>query len=104
MPHGPRAADEHAHNPARSFGPAVVGGFEGYHWIYWDGPFLGALLAWGLSKLVTILGYGTVNEGQDVDGLERVSLERDNRVKVEHRDGDAVWGVGSNDRIQDGGK
>ena len=32
-------------NPARSFGPAVVGGFAGYHWIYWVSPFLGALLA-----------------------------------------------------------
>lgn len=33
-------------NPARAFAPAVVNGsFPGYHWIYWIGPLVGALLA-----------------------------------------------------------
>ena len=32
-------------NPARSFGPAVVGGFWETHWLYWLGPFAGAALA-----------------------------------------------------------
>jgi aquaporin related protein len=33
-------------NPARAFAPAVVNSsFPGYHWIYWIGPILGALLA-----------------------------------------------------------
>jgi aquaporin related protein len=57
-------------NPARSFGPAVVeGNFAGYHWIYWVGPALGSLLAYGLYSLVLFLGYLSANPGQDEDGL-----------------------------------
>ncbi|KAJ7975495.1 Aquaporin TIP3-1 [Quillaja saponaria] len=32
-------------NPARAFGPALVGGRWHNHWIYWVGPFIGAGLA-----------------------------------------------------------
>jgi aquaporin related protein len=40
-------------NPARSFGPSVVlHTFETYHWIYWLGPALGALLAAGFYRLL----------------------------------------------------
>lgn len=35
-------------NPARSLGPAVVSGFNGYDWIYWLGPVLGAALSAGV--------------------------------------------------------
>ncbi|GAP93480.1 putative aquaporin rerated other eukaryote [Rosellinia necatrix] len=57
-------------NPARSFGPAVVtGSFPGYHWIYFVGPILGALLAAGFYKLLKALEYETVNPGQDYDGF-----------------------------------
>lgn len=34
-----------AMNPARAFGPALVGWRWSNHWIYWVGPFVGAALA-----------------------------------------------------------
>ncbi|XP_014559171.1 hypothetical protein COCVIDRAFT_13782 [Bipolaris victoriae FI3] len=59
-------------NPARSFGPAVITGvWPGHHWIYWLGPLLGALLAVGFYKLLTLLNYSTANPGADSDGLEK---------------------------------
>jgi aquaporin related protein len=54
-------------NPARSFGPEVVSGFEHYDWIYWVGPLLGSLLASGLYRLLKFLIYETANPGQDLD-------------------------------------
>ena len=45
----------------------INGSFPGYHWIYWVGPFLGALLAVGFYKMVKGLEYETVNPGQDSD-------------------------------------
>ena len=43
-------------NPARSFGPAVVDrSFVGYHWIYWLGPTLGAIVAAGFYKFIKVL-------------------------------------------------
>ncbi|KAH7399901.1 aquaporin-like protein [Cadophora sp. MPI-SDFR-AT-0126] len=55
-------------NPARSFAPcAVTHDFDSEHWIYWLGPFIGALLAVGFYKLNKILEYEMVNPGQDGD-------------------------------------
>ncbi len=47
----------------------VTGSFDRYHWIYWIGPALGALLATGVYKLTKLLEYETVNPGQDSDGF-----------------------------------
>ncbi|KAM5348981.1 hypothetical protein ACJ41O_008804 [Fusarium nematophilum] len=59
-------------NPARSFGPAVITGFNGYHWIYWVGPFMGSGLAYTVYTWFKWLEYETANPGQDDDeGLER---------------------------------
>ena len=53
-------------NPARSFGPCVAAvSFQGYHWIYWVGPFLGALVAAGYYHFVKSLHYEDANAGQD---------------------------------------
>lgn len=32
-------------NPARTFGPALISGHWEFHWIYWVGPILGAVIA-----------------------------------------------------------
>ncbi|KAK6948415.1 hypothetical protein Daesc_010181 [Daldinia eschscholtzii] len=53
-------------NPARSFGCAVAApSFPGYHWIYWIGPLLGALIAAGYYRFVKICHYEEANPGQD---------------------------------------
>jgi len=60
-------------NPARSLGPAVVEGiFPHYHWIYWLGPLLGALLASVCYRLFQMMDYYTANPGQDDDGRGEV--------------------------------
>lgn len=56
-------------NPARSFGCAVAGAsFPGYHWIYWVGPSLGALLATAYFWFVKTMHYEEANPGQDASG------------------------------------
>lgn len=62
-------------NPARSFGPAVISGFVHYHWIYWLGPCMGALLAFGLYSILKWLEYGTANPGQDAEDVETANAE-----------------------------
>ena len=53
-------------NPARSFAICVVqGSFPGYHWIYWVGPGLGALLAVVFYLLIKKLEYWTVSPNID---------------------------------------
>ncbi|KAH7125716.1 aquaporin-like protein [Dendryphion nanum] len=58
-------------NPARSFGPCIITGvWPGYHYIYWVGPLMGTLLAFGMYRIVKIVEYQTVNPGQDFDDHE----------------------------------
>ena len=60
-------------NPARSFGPAVISGFVGYHWIFWMGPFLGSLLSFAVYSTLKWLEYHTANPGQDADDVEKAN-------------------------------
>ncbi|PIA35334.1 hypothetical protein AQUCO_03500020v1 [Aquilegia coerulea] len=46
--------DGAAMNPARAFGPALVGWRWRHHWIYWVGPFLGAGIAGLIYSFVMI--------------------------------------------------
>ncbi|XP_015497891.1 aquaporin-8, partial [Parus major] len=39
-------------NPARAFGPALVANYWDYHWVYWVGPMLSALLVGGLLRFL----------------------------------------------------
>jgi aquaporin related protein len=39
--------------------------FHSYHWIYWVGPILGAIVAAGFYKFIKILEYETANPDQD---------------------------------------
>lgn len=58
-------------NPARSFGPDVIlRTFDGYHWIYWIGPLLGAIVAVIFYRLIKFLEYETANPGADSDGRD----------------------------------
>ncbi|MFN6465551.1 MAG: MIP/aquaporin family protein [Nostoc sp. DedVER02] len=40
-------------NPARSFGPALVGGIWQHHWVYWLAPIFGAQLAVIIYRLLS---------------------------------------------------
>lgn len=40
-------------NPARAFGPALVANCWDYHWVYWVGPMVAALLVGALVRCVT---------------------------------------------------
>lgn len=66
-------------NPARSFGPAVVTkSFTSYHWIYWIGPILGAMLASVFYLLIKALEYESVNADNDPKKVlrEKFDVER----------------------------
>ncbi|CAL9156389.1 unnamed protein product [Musa hybrid cultivar] len=46
--------DGAAMNPARAFGPALIGWRWKHHWVYWVGPFIGAALAGVIYEFLMI--------------------------------------------------
>lgn len=55
-------------NPARSLGPAVVNNlFYSYHWIYWVGPLIGALLAAAIYGTFLYFEFHTALPDQDAE-------------------------------------
>ncbi|KAK9897272.1 aquaporin-like protein [Cystobasidium minutum MCA 4210] len=52
-------------NTARALGAAVLTDFDGYHWIYWLGPALGAVLAAGMYKLLLFAHFWEWQEHED---------------------------------------
>ncbi|WRT69599.1 uncharacterized protein IL334_006588 [Kwoniella shivajii] len=66
-------------NTARAFGPAVIQGFQPYHWIYWVGPTLGALLAVAFYMFLKKVKYWRITPGQDsTDSSESPDVAVDN--------------------------
>ncbi|MCI0559607.1 MAG: MIP family channel protein [Nitrososphaera sp.] len=41
-------------NPARTLGPAIASGYWDYHWIYWVGPIVGAVIAGLIMQYVYV--------------------------------------------------
>jgi aquaporin Z len=53
-------------NPARALAPAIVAGNYEHLWVYLTAPFLGALIGWGLYRLMgDDLTSGVPEEGED---------------------------------------
>jgi aquaporin related protein len=67
----------------------VTRSFPGYHWIYFLGPILGALLAAGFYKLIKALEYETVNPGQDDSGARPAATQTFRESPTSKNDVDA---------------
>ena len=72
-------------NPARSFGVAVVSGQWENHWVYWAGPYSGALLAGVLFKFMGAFPKIEESKGNNETGFssdeEEEEGERDDEEK-----------------------
>ncbi|TPX75722.1 hypothetical protein CcCBS67573_g03037 [Chytriomyces confervae] len=54
-------------NPARSLGASIITGTWDNHWIFWVAPLCGGAIAGLVYRFYKIVGYETLNAGQDAD-------------------------------------
>jgi MIP family channel proteins len=59
-------------NPARSLGPALVGGFWQDHWVFWVGPLAGALAAAMLYDKVLVAKPGVAAKSAEAAGASAI--------------------------------
>jgi aquaporin Z len=81
-------------NPARSFGPAPLGGALGSYWIYLVGPIIGALLAAGMAwilrdgRIPAAVAAATGDESGTVDVTH--PPEESERIEQREPDGEKM--------------
>lgn len=91
-------------NPARSFGPCVAAAsFEGYHWIYWVGPFLGSLISAGFYHFIKFFNYQEANPGQDSTGNDEAPGADEGSEKQSNGDLENGDGARRRQQQQEGG-
>ncbi|KAG0011129.1 hypothetical protein BGZ82_003151 [Podila clonocystis] len=74
-------------NPARAFATSVAARkFAPEHWIFWFGPFCGAILAAALHILFRFLDFDTVNAGIDAENQAQY-MRAQAAVENAHRSG-----------------
>ncbi|KAJ3249360.1 hypothetical protein HDU78_003145 [Chytriomyces hyalinus] len=54
-------------NPARSLGASIITGTWDNHWIFWVAPMSGGAVAGLIYRFYKMIGYETLNAGQDAD-------------------------------------
>ena len=68
----------------------MLGTFDSYHWIYWVGPALGAVVAVLFYRLVKILEYENANPGAEFDNHNAVNFAYDEDPNAAARRGQSA--------------